>query len=112
MTRRQLPYPVLLRLGIVATLGLGLVVLVGLRPAGWWGWLQLGTGASCCLIAGWIAAAGWSMSYWNRTMARQVATCRRIADTFFAWVEEAPVPVEALHSLKSSLEEAVSPERI
>jgi hypothetical protein len=41
-------------------------------------------------------------------MARQVATWRRIADTFCAWVEEVPVPTEALHQLKSSLEEAVS----
>jgi hypothetical protein len=103
---------VLLRIGVLATLGLGLVVLIGLRPAGWWGWLQLGTGALCCLIAGWIAAAGWSMSYWHRTMARQVATWRRIADIFFVWVEEVPVPAEALHRLKSSLEEANSTERI
>ena len=108
MMRGGLPYSLLLRIGVTATLGLGLVVLVGLRPAGWSGWLQLGAGAFCCLIAGWIAATGWSMSYWNRSMARQVATWRRIADTFFAWVEEAPVPAEALHRLKSSLEEAVS----
>jgi len=108
MRRRGFPYSALLRIGVVANLGLGLVVLVALRRAGWSGWLQLGTGAFCCLIAGWIAAAGWSMSYWNRSMARQVATWRRIADTFCAWVEEVPVPTEALHQLKSSLEEAVA----
>jgi hypothetical protein len=112
MTRSGLRYSVLLRIGVFTTLGLGLLVLVGLRPAGWWGWLQLGTGALCCLIAGWIAAAGWSTAYWNRTMARQIATWRRIADVLFAWVEEVPVPDEALHRLKSSLEEAVPVERI
>lgn len=101
----------LLRIGVVATLGVGLVVLAGLRPAGW-GWLELGAGASFCLFAGWIAAAGWSTSYWSRSMTRQVATWRRIADTLFAWVEEVPVPAEALDRLKSSLEEAVSTEPI
>lgn len=100
-------YSVFLPLGVIANLALGLVILVGLRPIGWSEWLQVGTGAFCCLVAGWLAAAAWSKSYWNRSMARQVALWRRIADTFFAWLEEAPLPAEALHRLKSSLDEVV-----
>ena len=64
-------------------------------------------GAFCCVVAGWLAAAAWSKSYWNRSMARQVALWRRIADTIFAWLEDAPLPAESLHTLKSSLEEVV-----
>jgi hypothetical protein len=100
-------YGLFLPLGVLANLGLGLVILTGLNPAGWSGWLQIGTGALCCLIAGWLAAAAWSKFYWYRNMTRQVQTWRRIADAFFTWVEEAPVPAESLHSLKSQLEEAV-----
>jgi hypothetical protein len=40
-------------------------------------------------------------------MARQVALWRRIADTFFVWLEEAPLPPESLRTLKSSLDEVV-----
>lgn len=104
---QQFFYGIFLPLGVLANLGLGVFILTGLRPASWPGWLQVGTGALCCVIAGWLAAAAWSKSYWHRNMARQVATWRRIADAFFAWVEDAPLPAEALHSLKSSLEEAV-----
>ena len=89
-------YAMFLPLGVLANLGLGVFILT-----------QVGTGALCCVIAGWLAAAAWSKSYWHRSMARQVATWRRIADAFFAWIEEAPVPPEALRSLRSSLEEAV-----
>jgi hypothetical protein len=101
---------VLLPIGLVANFGLGLVLLDRLVPPGWSGWLQLGAGASSCLIAGWIASAIWSRSYWNRSMARQVATWRRITDAFFGWVEELPVSTEALNQLKVSLEEAVPTE--
>jgi hypothetical protein len=100
-------YPALLQVGVVANLALGLVLLAGLSPAGWSGWLELVAGALCCLIAGWIAASYWSMSYWNRCMARQVATWRRIADTFCSWVEDVPVPADAVRQLKAALEEAV-----
>lgn len=107
-TRRQrLFYAVFLPVGVVANLGLGVLILTGLNPASWSGWLQVGTGALCCVIAGWLGSAAWSKFYWYRSMSRQVATWRRIADAFFAWVEEAPVPAEALNNLKSSLEEAV-----
>ena len=105
--RRRLFFGLFLPLGMLANLGLGVLILTGLNPATWSAWLQITTGALCCVIAGWLAAASWSQFYWHRSMARQVATWRRIADAFFAWVEEAPVPAEALHSLKSSLEEAV-----
>jgi hypothetical protein len=109
--RHQLFYGVFLPLGVLANLGLGLFILVGITPQTWPGWLQVGTGALCCVIAGWLAAAAWSKSYWHRNMTRQVATWGRIADAFFAWVEDAPVPAEALHSLRASLEEAVPSER-
>jgi hypothetical protein len=107
-TRRQrLFYGLFLPLGVLANLSLGIVILMGLHPASWPDWLLVATGALCCVIAGWLAAAAWSKSYWHRSMARQVATWRRIADAFFVWVEDAPVPAEALLSLRSSLEEAV-----
>ncbi len=104
---QRLFYSVFLPLGVVANFGLGLVILAGLNPSRWSDWLQVATGALCCAIAGWLAAAAWSKFYWHRSMARQVAVWRRIADAFFVWVEEAPVPAESLKSLKSNLEEAV-----
>ena len=106
-TQERLFYRLFLPVGILANVGLGVWILAGLNPHAWSDWLQLGTGAFCCMVAGWLAAAAWSKSYWSRTMVRQIAVWRRIADTFFVWLEEAPLPPEALHSLKSSLDEAV-----
>jgi hypothetical protein len=103
----RLFYGMFLPLGVFANIGLGVLILSGLRPDGWPGWLQIGTGAFCCLVAGWLAAAAWSKFYWNNAMARQVAVWRRIADAFFGWLEEVPVPAEALKRLKTSLDEAV-----
>jgi len=100
-------YAILLPLGVVANLGLGVAVLTDLKPVGLQGWLLVVVGGFCCLIAGWLAAVAWSKSYWNRTMARQVAVWRRISDTIFAWIEDAPMPAESLHRLKTSLDEAV-----
>lgn len=100
-------YGFFLPLGVLANLALGVVILTDLKLATWSDWLQVATGALCCVIAGWLAAVSFSKFFWYRSMARQIAVWRRIADAFFAWVEEAPVPAEALHSLKSSLEEAV-----
>jgi len=105
---RRIFYSVFLPLGAVMNLILGLVVLTEMRTDNTLSWLQLGTGALCCMIAGWLAASAWSTSYWNRSMAKQVAVWRRIADAIFAWLEEAPLPAEALHNLKSSLDDAVS----
>ena len=105
--RDRLFYRVFLPLGMLANLGLGVFILTGLHPNAWTGWLEVGTGAFCCMVAGWLAAAAWSKSYWNKSMVRQVATWRRIADAFFAWLEEAPLPAEALSRLKTSLDEAV-----
>jgi hypothetical protein len=103
----RLFYGVFLPLGVVANIALGVLILAGLRPDGWPGWLQIGTGAFCCVVAGWLAAAAWSKFYWNNAMARQVAVWHRIADAFFGWLEEVPVPAEALKRLKTSLDEAV-----
>lgn len=93
--------------GLLAVLGLGLALLHYRVSPGWSGWLQICAGASLCLIAGWIASTIWSRSYWNRSMARQIAVWRRITDAFFAWVEDLQVSTEALNDLKVSLEEAV-----
>ena len=103
----RLFYRLFLPLGILSNLGLGVWVLAGLNPQMWTDWLKVGTGVLCCVIAGWLAAAAWSQSYWSRTMVRQITVWRRIADTFFAWLEEAPLPPEALHRLKNSLDEVV-----
>ena len=103
----RLFYSLFVPFGAIANVGLGVFVLSGLRPDGELNWLQLGTGAICCMIAGWLAAIAWSKSYWNRSMRRQIAMWRRIADTLFVWVDELPVPAEALVSLRTSLEKAV-----
>jgi hypothetical protein len=105
--RVRLFYGLFLPLAVFANLGFGIVILYGLHPEGWPGWLEVGTGAFCCVVAGWLAAAAWSKSYWNNSMARQVAVWRRIADAFFGWLEEIPLPAEALNRLKTSLDEAV-----
>jgi TRAP-type C4-dicarboxylate transport system permease small subunit len=100
-------FRVFLPLGVLANLGLGVVILAGLHPDGWPGWLEVVTGVFCCVVAGWLAASAWSKSYWNNAMARQVAVWHRIAGAFFGWLEEAPLPAEALTRLKTSLDEAV-----
>ena len=102
----RLFYRVFLPAAVAANLGLGLAVLNNLRPEGWLGWLEVFTGAFCCVVAGWLAASAWSKSYWGSAMARQIAAWRQIADAIFAWLEEAPLPAEALLRLKTSLDEA------
>jgi hypothetical protein len=101
-------YAIFLPVGAAANLALGLIVLTGLKSEGDFGWLELGTGAFCCTVAGWLAASSWTRFYWKRSMAVQVARWRRIADAFFVWLEDAPVPPETVSSLKSSLEEVVA----
>jgi hypothetical protein len=108
--RRREPNAVLLPVGMLATFGIGVALMVRLVSPGSSGWLQLSVGASLCVIAGWMASAFWSRVYWNRSVARQVATWRRITDAFFAWVEGLEVSTEALNDLKVSLEEAVPAE--
>ena len=104
---QRLFYRVLLPLGILANLGLGVLLLVDTGPATWTDRLQIGTGAFCCIVAGWLSASLWSKVYWNRSMARQVALWRQIADAVFTWVEEAPLPAEAVRRLQTSLERVV-----
>lgn len=105
--RQRIFYQVFLPFGILANLALGVFILAGLRPAAWTDWLQVGTGAFCCMVAGWLLAAWWSKAYWNRNMARQIAVWRQIADAFFTWVEDVPVPAESMHRLKASLDKVV-----
>jgi hypothetical protein len=97
-------YRAFLPLGILANLALGILLLAGLHPDGWSNWLLVGTGAFCCLVAGWLSAAAWSKVYWNRSMARQVAVWRQITDAVFTWIEDAPVPAESVHRLRAKLE--------
>jgi hypothetical protein len=100
-------YRLFLPIAVTANLVLGLIILSGLRPYFWTEWLEIATGAFCCIVAGGLAAAAWSKFYWGRAMAHQVLVWRRIADTFFTWLEEAPLPAEALHRLQRSLDEVV-----
>jgi hypothetical protein len=106
-SRGRLFYRVFLPLAVAANVGLALAVLMQLRPDGWLGWLEIATGGFCCAVAGWLAASAWSKSYWGSAMAHQVMAWRQIADTIFAWMEEVPLPAEALHRLKASLDEAM-----
>ena len=105
----RLFYRVFLPLAVVVNLGLGLVILGYLRPDGWLGLLEVATGAFCCVVAGWLAAAAWSKSYWVSAMTRQVNAWRQIADAIFVWLEEAPLPADALQRLNRSLEEVHQP---
>jgi hypothetical protein len=100
-------YRVFLPVSVAANLILGVLILSGLEPKGWLGALQVAAGAFCCLVAGWLAAASWSKSYWGNAMARQVAIWRQIADAIFTWVAEAPLPADAVQRLKKSLDEVV-----
>jgi len=104
---QRLFYRLFLPLGILANLGLGILILSGLRPESWPGWLQVASGAFCCVVAGWLSAAAWSKVYWSRSMARQVALWRQISDAFFTWLEEAPLPADSVRHLKTSLDEVV-----
>lgn len=103
----RLFYKVFLPISVAANVGLGAAVLTNLRPVGWLAWLEVATGSFCFLVAGWLAAAAWSKSYWGSAMARQIATWHMIADAIFAWLEDAPLPAEALQRLKASLDEVM-----
>jgi hypothetical protein len=100
-------YRVFVPIAVAINLGLGIVTLGELRPYGWLGSLEVATGAFCCVVAGWLAAAAWSKSYWDSAMSRQVTAWRQIADAIFTWLEEAPLPAEALQRLKRSLDEVL-----
>ena len=104
---QRLFYSVFLPIGAAVNLILGLIVLVGMKDAADFGWLELGAGAFCCMVAGWLAAISWARFYWLRTMAKQVALWSTIVDTFFGWLEDAPLPSETVQRLKSSLEQVV-----
>src|SRR2546430_6415105 len=101
-------YAFVLPVAVSANVVLGVLILAGLEPRGWLGWLQVATGAFCCIVAGWLAAASWSKSYWGNAMARQGAVLRKIADTIFARLEEAPPPAHAPPRFDKALDEVVS----
>jgi hypothetical protein len=104
---KRLFYVLFLPLAVALNLGLGLVILSYLRPYDWLGWLEIATGAFCCLVAGVLLAIAWSRSYWTRAMTVQIGVWRQMADVIFRWVEELPLSSEALLHLKSSLDEVV-----
>jgi hypothetical protein len=99
-------FKVLLPLFVVLNLGLGVLVLAQLGPHTWQQWLEVGTGAFCCAVAGWLAGSGWSKSYWGESMARQVFAWHRMVDAIFAWVEDLPIPAESVYRLKRTLDDA------
>jgi hypothetical protein len=103
-------YWVFLPLAVCLNLGFGLLLLSYLKPTDWTGWLEVASGAFCCVVAGVLAATAWSRSYWAHAMTRQVAIWRQMADAIFHWLEEAPLPAEALQRLERSLDE-VAPSR-
>lgn len=104
-------YRVVLPIGVAVNLGLAIVILDELRPVGWLGGLEIATGAFCCVVAGWLAAAAWSKSYWGSAMSRQIRAWHQIADAIFYWLEDAPVPVDSLQRLNDSLSEVVNTPR-
>jgi len=104
---RHLFYAFFLPLAVAVNLGLGLIVLSNLKPYDWLGWLELATGAFCCIVAGVLAATAWSRSYWGGAMGRQIAVWRQMADAIFRWLEEMQLSPESLQRLKRSLDEVV-----
>ncbi|HEY4868069.1 MAG TPA: hypothetical protein VIK45_21440 [Candidatus Dormibacteraeota bacterium] len=92
---------------VLGSVGLGFFWLSMQRPPSWLASLELATGALCCCIAGWVAGSTWTKACWTSAMERQVRTWRRIVDTMFGWIEEAPVPADSIHVLKRSLDKVI-----
>lgn len=110
--RAKLCYRLVLPACVVVNLGLGVALLGILHPPGsWLEWVELTSGVLCCTIAGGVASALVSRRYWGSAISRQVAAWRRIADAVFGWLEEAPVPPDAIRGLQRSVEEASAHER-
>jgi len=106
-SRRRLFYSGFLPVAVALNLTLGLVILDEIGPQGWLGVLELATGAFCCVVAGWLAAAAWSRSYWASAIAEQIAAWRQMTDAIFGWMEETPPSAEALQRLKGSLDDVL-----
>ena len=107
----RLLYRSFVSFAVTLNLVLGLVILGQLHPVGWLGDLELSTGAFCCAVAGWLTAAAWGKSYWGRAMARQVRAWSVMVDAIFAWLEDTPLPKDALQRLESTLDKAKVPAR-
>ena len=106
-TSKRLFYAVLMPIAFGANLGFGLWILSYLNPPDWLGYLEIGTGAFCCAIAGVIAASAWSRTYWGRAMSSQVEVWKQMVDAIFGWIEDVPLPAESLRKLQRSLDEVV-----
>jgi hypothetical protein len=106
-SRRRLFYSGFLPVAVALNLTFGLVILDDMGPQGWLGGLELATGAFCCVVAGWLAAAAWSRSYWGGAIALQIAAWRQMIDAIFGWMEETPPSAEALQRLKGSLDDVL-----
>ena len=104
---RRLFYSGFLPVAVALNLIFGLVILDDMGPRGWLGGLELATGAFCCVVAGWLAAAAWSRFYWGSAIAQQIAAWRQMTDAIFGWMEETPPSAEALQRLKGSLDDVL-----
>ena len=109
--RRSVPkrlfYTVAMPAAFGVNLGLGLWTLSYLTDRQWPDWLELATGAFCCVVAGIIAASAWSTTYWGQAMSKQVEVWRQMADAIFGWMEDVPLPAESLRKLQRSLDDVV-----
>lgn len=112
-TRREAVFYRLILPGLIlANFALGLYSLTRLSPADWQGWLELSTGALCCVVSGWLLAASWSRSYWRQAMRGQLDRWMRIVDTMFGWLEEQPISVDAMRGLQRSVADVIAEEDI
>jgi len=106
-SRSRFFFRVVLPFVTALNLVLGFITLSMLAPSGWIQWLEVATGIFCCFVAGWLAAVAWSKAFWGSAMERQVAAWRRVVDTLFRWLEDAPVSIDSMHRLKESLDKVV-----
>ncbi|HZV49983.1 MAG TPA: hypothetical protein VFD49_09485 [Candidatus Dormibacteraeota bacterium] len=100
-------YRVALPIFVCANLSLGVLLLTSVQVGGWLRWMSLGSGVLCCVIAGWLSGVAWSSFHWSSAMERQVTRWHGVVDAVFGWIEEAPIPADALRTLKRSLDETL-----
>lgn len=87
---------------------LGCFLLGLLRPGTWLQWLELGTGAFCCVLSGWLMGAWWSRHFWRSSIASQLSTWQRVIDELFAWIEELRVEPDDLSRLRRTVDRIIT----
>jgi hypothetical protein len=107
INRTALFYRVILPCCVLVNVVLGLYNLSYLKPQGTTGWAVLAGGAFSLILAGFLAGAWWSRTYWRSVMNRQVLTWRGVVDAVFGWIEETPVSADSLRRLKSSIDRSL-----